>query len=238
MVTKCRQRPLKPIVVFLQILVLNKIMVFLIDTVVCELIKEVCLYVSHRIWFTGKPHQPFLINIKSERLVRCHANINPKIELMSIDKEWVRNVPLNNGLIFVNIHLRYVIYNIYASSPWQIARFHDPKVLCTVVVAVRVLHLHLVLFEHLHEIAILVREHKCFWYEIPRFLTVSILHFADVNTQSVFSRDFITLRKMVYLLILIQALVKITFTRAAAPKNVPLMGFCVHKVIGFKYGPY
>lgn len=122
---------------------------------------------------------------------------------MTIDKQRIRYVSLDDCLILVNIYLRNVINNINSSAPWKIARLNDPQVLSGVMVAIWILTLHLVLLKHLHEISILVREHKGFRNEIPWFEAVLVLHFADIDAQSVFSCDFIALREMVDLLVLI-----------------------------------
>ena len=42
--------------------------------------------------FRGKPGQALLIYIDSERLVARHNHINPQVELVSIDQEWISDI--------------------------------------------------------------------------------------------------------------------------------------------------
>ena len=122
---------------------------------------------------------------------------------MTIDKQRIRDIPLDDGLILVDVHFRNVINNINSSATGKIAGFDDPQVLRAIHVTIWVLTFHLVLFEHLHEISVLVWEHKGFRYKIPWLKTVLVLHLTNINTQPIFSCNFITLRKMIYLLVLI-----------------------------------
>jgi hypothetical protein len=56
---------------------------------------------------------------------------------------------------------------------------------------------------------------------------VALLHLRDVYGQSIFTSDLKTLREMVDLLKLIQALEEITLARSTAPKDIPFVRFSV-----------
>ena len=218
MVTECSERPFEAVVVLFQILILNEVVVFLVDTIIGELVEQIGFGVFHRVGFTGKPHEAFLVNVEPEGLVRCHTDVYSKVKLVTIDKQRVRYVSLDDGLILVDVHFGNVIDDVNSSTSRKIARLNDPQILSGIMVTVWIKPFHLVLLEHLDEISILVRENKGLRNEVPWFKTVPVLHLANVDAQSVFSRNFIALREMVDLLVLIEALVEIPFSRAAAPK--------------------
>ena len=52
----------------------------------------------------------------------------------------------------------------------------------------------------------------------------SLLHSDDVEAEPVFPCDFMTLREVVDLLVLVQAFVQVALAAGGAPQNVPLMG--------------
>ena len=64
-----------------------------------------------------------------------------------------------------------------------------------------------------------------------------VLHSLVIYAQTVFAGYFMTLREMVYLLEFVQAFVQVWFAGAAAPEQIPLVRFCVCKLICFENGP-
>ena len=64
------------------------------------------------------------------------------------------------------------------------------------------------------ELAELVRQDVGIWHEVEMLLPVTFLHSYDVEAKSIFPCNLVTLRKMVDLLILVQAFIKVAFARA------------------------
>lgn len=54
-------------------------------------------------------------------------------------------------------------------------------------------------------------------------LTIFLLHPDDVEAKSIFTRDFVTLRKVIDFLIFIETFVEITLAAGGAPENIPLV---------------
>lgn len=60
-------------------------------------------------------------------------------------------------------------------------------------------------------------------HEIEVLFTIPLLHPNNVEAQSVLSCDFMTLREVIDLLVLVQALVEVTLAARGAPQYVPLV---------------
>lgn len=73
------------------------------------------------------------------------------------------------------------------------------------------------------EIAKLVWKDVSVWHEIEILLAKLLLHADHIVTQSIFSSDFIALREMVDLLVLIEPFIEVALAAATAPKDVPFM---------------
>ena len=67
---------------------------------------------------------------------------------------------------------------------------------------------------------------------------MSVLEFVDVYRQSIFPGDFVALRKVVYLLVLVQTLIQVVFAGAAAPEYIPIMTLGMNKAICLQYRPH
>ena len=74
--------------------------------------------------------------------------------------------------------------------------------------------------------------------EIDFSFLVFFPHLIDIDAEPIFPCDFVTLRKMVDLLILVEPIIQIGFAGAAAPNNVPLMRVGVREMIGLEDGPH
>ena len=83
-----------------------------------------------------------------------------------------------------------------------IGRLEDPDVL------LRVMLLQLLIV--FVEFAELVRQDVGVWNEVPLGLSIAFLHPDDVKAKTVLARNFMTLREVVDLLILIEAFVQVT----------------------------
>ena len=60
-----------------------------------------------------------------------------------------------------------------------------------------------------------------------------LLHSENIDAQLVLSRHLVALRKVVYLLVLVQAFVQIRLAWNAQPQQVPVVRVCVGKPISF-----
>lgn len=87
------------------------------------------------------------------------------------------------------------------------------------------------------KISKLIRKNVCVRHKVEVLLAEPFLHSHDVIAESVFPCDFVALRKVVDLLILIESFVNVGFATTGTPKNVPLMRLCVSKAIRFKDRP-
>ena len=67
--------------------------------------------------------------------------------------------------------------------------------------------------------------------EIELRSTKTLLHLNIVETKSVFSGDFVTLREVVDALKFVQTLIEITFAGTSRPQDIPLMRIRVIKVV-------
>lgn len=74
------------------------------------------------------------------------------------------------------------------------------------------------------EVTELVGEDVSVRTEVEGILAKSLLQSHNIEAQTVLSCDFITLREMIDLLVLVKSLVLVTLARAGAPQDVPLMG--------------
>jgi hypothetical protein len=65
---------------------------------------------------------------------------------------------------------------------------------------------------------------------------MAFLHAHNIETEAIFSSNFITLREMVNLLILVKSFILETFASSRRPENIPFMTFCGRKALIFNYG--
>jgi hypothetical protein len=86
------------------------------------------------------------------------------------------------------------------------------------------------------EFSELVRENVSVWNEVKMLLSKSFLHSDNVEAESILPCDFMTLREMVDLLVLVKAFIQIAFAAGRTPKYVPLMGLCWSKACSFDHG--
>ena len=89
-------------------------------------------------------------------------------------------------------------------------------------------------------LVVLVEFTKLVWqnvgvrHEVKVLLAVSFLHSDDIETQPVFPGDFVTLREVIDLLVLVETFIQITFATARRPENVPFMALSWRKSGGLK----
>ena len=88
------------------------------------------------------------------------------------------------------------------------------------------------------EIMELLRQNVSVRDEIKLVFPEALLHLDIVVAQAVFARDFVALREMVDALVLVQALVHVTFARGGGPAKVPLVRLSHGESIGLEYRSY
>jgi len=74
-----------------------------------------------------------------------------------------------------------------------------------------------------------VWQDECFWCNIKRFSSKFLLHSQNINTEFVFSCDFVRAREVIDFLILVKSFIEIRLYNHWNPENVPVMSFCVCK---------
>lgn len=127
---------------------------------------------------------------------------------MSVYQKWVCNV-LANYTCLVHINVINVINQINAFALTRVSRFYDPNVF-----------LGLMLFQFL---VMVIKVAKLVWKyvgvrdEVESCFTEFLLHANEIKAKTVLTGDLMTLREVVDLLVLVQALVLIGFACARAP---------------------
>ena len=61
-----------------------------------------------------------------------------------------------------------------------------------------------------------------------------LLHFHEIKAEAVFSRNFVAHWKVIDALEFVEALVEEALAGAAGPQDVPLVGLCEIKAVGFE----
>jgi hypothetical protein len=85
MLTERTQTPLETEVVLFTVFILDKVIILLIDRVICQMHIFIVLIYFTRIGFTCKPCQTFLEYVNSHRLVTGNQYVDSEIEFMTID---------------------------------------------------------------------------------------------------------------------------------------------------------
>ena len=115
MIAKRRQTPFEANIVLLTVFVLDKFVVFLIDGVVCQVHVAIVFIEFGGVAFRGESSKTFLVDIYSKRFIACNDNVNPQVKLMTVNEEWVGDVPANDAC-FIDIELVKRLNNVYAST--------------------------------------------------------------------------------------------------------------------------
>jgi hypothetical protein len=133
---------------------------------------------------------------------------------MSVDKQWVRNVPLNDACFF-DIYIIHIIYDPYAFALWRISWLQYPYILPLISFPLSQ--------KVLLKISIIVWQNVCGREKVEIFLAELLLHPVDILAQPVFASDFLHPREDIDPLVLMKTLKGIIFTMLWGPQNVP---FC------------
>ncbi len=80
-----------------------------------------------RITFGCESCETFFENVYTKRLVGCDYYVDPKVEFMTVNKQWVRDVTRDyTGLIY--IEFIYVLNNMNTSALRCICWLYNPKI--------------------------------------------------------------------------------------------------------------
>ena len=119
---------------------------------------------------------------------------------MSIDQKWIGNIS-GNYRELINIYVVDIINKSNSSALSSICWLDNPDIL----LAIMLLQLLIMLIKF----SKLVWQNIGIWHEIEMLFSKPFLHPHTVEAESILSRDLMTLREMVDLLILIKSLVKV-----------------------------
>lgn len=119
---------------------------------------------------------------------------------MPINQQWVRHISGDNRQL-VNIDIVDIINQSDALSLGGVCRFDNPDVLF----AIMLLQLLVVLVE----LSKFIRKNVRVRHKVKVLLAVPLLHPNNIEAKSIFTRDLMTLREMVDLLVLVQALIQV-----------------------------
>lgn len=91
-------RPLMPHIVLLRILIIHELLRVLVDGVVRQVHLQVGQIRPHGalIGLRGKPGEPLLENVDSQRINPGNEGVNPQVELQAVDQVWLRQVALHH----------------------------------------------------------------------------------------------------------------------------------------------
>ena len=68
------------------------------------------------------------MNVNSKRLIARYANVDPKVEFMTIYQQWIGNV-LRYNRCFFNVDIVYVVDKVDAFTLAGVGWLQDPDVL-------------------------------------------------------------------------------------------------------------
>jgi len=132
MLAEGTQTPFIAKIILLCVLVLNKTVILLIDWVVCQVHILVLFVDLLSVSFWSKSSETLLEDVNPQRLIPCNHNINSQVKLVTIDKEWVRDV-FRNDTGLIHIHVVNVIDNVNATALASIGWFDNPYIFLALV---------------------------------------------------------------------------------------------------------
>ena len=119
---------------------------------------------------------------------------------MAIDQQWIGDIPRYYGQ-FIYIDIVYVIDQRDASALSCVGWLHDPNIFLAIVL--------------LQLLIMLIKLTELIWqdvgvrYKVKMLFAESLLHSDNVEAKPVFPCNFVTLREVVNLLVLVQAFVQV-----------------------------
>lgn len=135
-----------------------------------------------RVSLGRKASKTFLEHVNAQRLVASDAHIQPQVELMTVDEERVCNV-LRNNRSFVNIYVVDIIHQVNTFALTGVCGLDDPDIL----LAFMLLQLLVVIVK----VTELVGQNVGVRHKVEGAFSVPLLHANNVETKSIFTRDFV-----------------------------------------------
>jgi len=223
-----RQRPFESKIILFNVLILHKVVVFLINRVVGEVHVLVVLVDLGGVGLGGKASQSLLEDVGAHGLVAGDEHVDAQVELVPVYQQRISHISTYHARL-VHIHIVYIVYNVNAFALGGVSGLHYPDVLLRVVL--------LQLLVVGVEVPEFIRQDVCIWHEIEVLLSIFFLHLDHVETKSIFPGNFIALRKVVNLLVLIQSFIQIRLAVRSSPENIPLMRLSIIESIQLKHRP-
>lgn len=119
---------------------------------------------------------------------------------MAVYQQGVGHISRDYGQL-VNIYIIYIVNKADAAALSGIGWLNNPDILFTVM-----LFKLLIVFV---KFAKLIRKNVSVGYEVVVLFAISLLHPHNIETESVFASDFMTLREVIDLLVFVQPFVEI-----------------------------
>jgi len=146
-----------------------------------------------------------LENVDSQGFVASYTYVESQVELVSVNQQWVRNI-LRDYTSLVHVHVVDVVDDVDTSSLAGVSRLDDPNIFLALVL--------LKFLEVVVEVPELIRQDVGVWGEVKYGLSESFLETHNVEAEAILAGDLVTLREVVYLLVLIKTLVLETLAGA------------------------
>ena len=122
---------------------------------------------------------------------------------MAVNEQWVRDI-LRNNTCLINVNVVYVVNDVDAAALAGVRWLDDPHIL----LALMLLELLIVVVK----VAKLIWQDVSVWAEVKGTLAEPFLQPHDIEAKTVLSRNFITLREVIDLLVLIESLILVALT--------------------------
>ena len=127
MVTERCQAPLEANIVLLGVLVLHKLVVLLVDRVVCQVHIPVVFVELGRVALRCKPRQALLVAVNAQRLVARDHDIDAQIKFVTVDQQRISDVARDDAR-FVDIELVEGLDDVDSTATRGVCGLHNPNV--------------------------------------------------------------------------------------------------------------
>ena len=192
-----------------------------VDAVIGQVHKLVCLGLGLVVVVSRKSGKSFFEHIDAQWVHTGYEHVDAKVELSSVDQQWVRHVLGHDGNL-VERDLRHILDQVDAAPARKIVRLDDPH---------RRLALLLLEGQLRAELRVLFRNHEGLGDEPKLLLAVALLHAAHVDGQLVLARELARAGKVVDLLPLVEALVQVVLAVPRGPEQIPVVALGVFEAV-------
>ncbi len=128
---------------------------------------------------------------------------------MTIDQQWVGNV-FGDNTCFIHIDIVDIIDDVDAAPLTCVGWLHDPHIFLAFML--------LQFLVMVIKVAKLVRQDVCVRAKVKGRFTEALLQSHNIEAKAIFAGDFVRLREMVNLLVLIKTLILVAFAGARRPE--------------------